>query len=151
MAPPGYSTSNEDRVNNPPGLRAETQDRTVTHFFISEIELSMLEKGAGSADRTLGGLAVGIAATCGVADRTVSNLSAYNHAMFVVGFWVFLILALYSAWRASEARSLNRRTAADVRKRQMTEPLDDGEGSPVSLTMRMRCGNWIAGKPKPPT
>jgi hypothetical protein len=116
-------------------LDTPVQDRSIQHYYIAEIELAMLERGSGSTDRTIAGLAVGIAATCGVVDRTVGHLSAYNHAIFVVGFWVFLVLAAYSGYRAREARSLNRQTAADVRERK-TQDSPDGREAPSAPLVR---------------
>ena len=123
----------------------ETQDRTIKHFYISEVELAMLETGSGNADRTIAGLAAGAAIAFGVVDRTVKNLGSYNHAIFVVGFWAFALLAVYSAYRALKTRSLNRKIAADVRKRRTDDSPDASELVVAPKKRREKIGRWIGG------
>jgi hypothetical protein len=125
-------------------LDTPVQDRSIPHFFISEVELAMLETGSGNSDRSVSGLALGAAIAFGIADRTVKNLSPYNHALFVVGFWVLLVLAAYSAFRALRARSLNKKTAAAVRQRKTS---DSPSSDPPQQSIRQRLGKWIGGNP----
>lgn len=141
--PPNIRTGSPDGLVG--HLATPVQDREIPHYFISETELRMLERGSGNTDRTIAGLAVGAAVAFGIVDRTVSHLSPYNHAFFVVGFWVLLVLAVYSAIRAFNPRSLNRTTANDVRERQTTDTGGDGEAQ-AALSKRERFGRWIGGE-----
>lgn len=120
-------------------LVTPVQDREIPHFYISEPELVMIETGSGNADRTIFGLAVGVAVAFGIVDRTVKGLGPYNHALFVVGFWFFTVLALYSGFRAARARAAHKRICADVRKR----PIDDAtQGQPLPAERVPRQWHW---------
>ena len=127
----------------PPGqLDTPVQDRSIPHYFISEVELAMLETGSGNTDRTVAGLAFGASVAFGVADRTVKDLGPYNHALFVVGFWALLLVAGYSALRAWRARSLNVKTAAAVKQRSTTDTRVSETSQP---SVRQRIGRRVAG------
>ncbi len=125
-------------------LDTAVQDRTIQHYYISEVELAMLEACSGNADRTYMGLALGAAIAFGIVDRTVKNLSPYNHAIFVVGFWAFMFLAVYSGRRAIKAYSLNRKIAADVRKRKTDDSVNEAPAA-ADQTRRNRAWRWIIG------
>lgn len=125
-------------------LATPVQDREIPHYFIAEVELRMLETGSGNSDRTISGLAFGAAIAFGVVDRTVKDLSPYNHALFVMGFWAFMLVAFYSAYRALRARAVNRSIAADVRKRKTDSTSSFITGTDDSVTMRQKIGRWIS-------
>jgi hypothetical protein len=125
-----------DKVPTLGNLLSPVQDRDIPHFIISEVELRMLEAMPGGSEPTWLGAAIGGLITFGLADQTLSKLSAYHHAFVVMGFWVSLFAFVYFTSRVFRERSMARKIAVDVRKRP--KDLDRDVQAPPGNRLRLR-------------
>jgi hypothetical protein len=117
-------------------------DREVQHYFITEVELRMLERGSGNVDRTVAGVAFGSSLTCGISVLTTHGLGPSAHASLVLGFWTLLVGTLYSGLRAWQARSQNQTVAADVRTKRL-----NNETSVITSTAIKAGKSWKIRSP----
>jgi hypothetical protein len=113
---PEASLSANELVGTVGQLSSSVQGRNVQHYYISQTELSMLEKAPEGSERTWSGVAVGGIVAFGLAHETLA-LTPYHAAVVNVGLGTSFLLSIYFGLKVLRARSLSREITASVRTR----------------------------------